>query len=129
MREANIGPFFGCLYPGLCDIARKHGYALTIHGSVVTDLDLVAIPWTEEAVSSLELRTAMADHLGAIDYRGLLTRDNPWFTEQQREQIITREGGNGPEHKPHGRLAWSLYLHAGVKVDLSVMPRSQDRQA
>jgi hypothetical protein len=28
----------------------------------------------------------------------------------------------GAEVKPHGRLAWNLYLDHGAKVDLSVMP-------
>ncbi|MCR6656626.1 MAG: hypothetical protein NVV63_12630 [Opitutus sp.] len=27
------------------------------------------------------------------------------------------------ESKPHGRIAWNLYLGNGCKVDLSVMPR------
>lgn len=122
MKDANIAPFFGCLYPGLCDIARKNGYALTIHGSVVTDLDLVAIPWTPEAVSAQELRDALAKHISGLDYRGLLERDCPWFTPAQIDQLLM-QGQHDPETKPHGRLAWNLYLHAGIKIDLSVMPR------
>lgn len=31
----------------LRDIAREHGYALSVHGSVARDIDIVAIPWVE----------------------------------------------------------------------------------
>jgi len=36
-----------CIYPELADIARKHGYALAIHGSVARDFDLICVPWIE----------------------------------------------------------------------------------
>jgi len=38
LKEPTRAPIFACLYPGLCDIARKHGYALAIHGTVESDL-------------------------------------------------------------------------------------------
>ena len=41
--------WYGAIYAALVPIARKHGYALAIHGSMMTDLDLIAVPWTEEA--------------------------------------------------------------------------------
>lgn len=127
MKPATIAPFYGCLYPGLCDRARELGYALTIHGSVVTDLDLVAIPWTEEAVDTETLVKALFEHLNAVDYRGLLTRDCDWASEKEIDQMVASSNEtNKPESKPHGRKAWNLYLHFGAKVDLSVMPRLPD---
>jgi hypothetical protein len=123
MKAATIAPFYGCLYPGLCDVARKMGYALTIHGSVVTDLDLVAIPWTDDAADAESLVKAMFEHVNAVDYKGLLERDCPWATPSQIEQMVEQSNEtNKPEKKPHGRKAWNLYLHFGAKVDLSVMP-------
>ena len=132
MKDPNIGPMFACLYPGLCDIARNNGYALAIHGSIVTDLDLVAIPWTEAAVPAVDLMLAIRGHLGALDYRSLLRRDCTWATDQNIEQMVAGEqarwkypaGEHDCELKPHGRKAWNLYLQAGVKIDLSVMPRA-----
>ena len=124
MKPANIAPFYGCLYPGLCDIARKLGYAMSIHGSMVTDLDLVAIPWTDAAVPADELVAACFAHLDALDYRQTLTRDVPSLTPEQVDRAV--ESANEtikPEVKPHGRLTWNLYLQYGAKVDLSVMPR------
>lgn len=113
------------MYHGLCDTARKLGYALTIHGTVTTDLDLVAIPWTEEAVTAEELKDALMANIGACGYADLLRRDG--LDENLVTQIMARnEPGteDGGTIKPHGRLSWNLYLFAGAKVDLSVMPRA-----
>lgn len=128
MKPATRAPFYACMYHGLCETARKHGYALTIHGTVTSDLDLVAIPWTEEAVSAVELKDALMAHISAVDYEGLTRRQFP-ENEDLVQQILTKErerkeveDATGATIKPHGRRAWNLYLDAGAKVDLSVMP-------
>lgn len=133
MKDATPAPMFACLYPGLCDVARANGYALAIHGSVITDLDLIAVPWTQAAISGEALMLALMKHLNAVDYRDLLVRQcESWATPEQIDQMVESERArNGDERglldcalKPHGRRAWNLYLHAGVKIDLSVMPLS-----
>jgi hypothetical protein len=91
------------IYPKLAEIAKQHGYALALHGSLQRDLDLIAIPWTAEAVSPTELMSAI---LAAFDLE-------PTHKE--------------PELKPHGRLAWSIPLWWGAYIDLSVMPLLAER--
>ena len=131
MKDPTPAPMFACLYSGLCDVARSHGYALAIHGSVITDLDLIAVPWAPSAISGEDLMLALMKHLNAVDYRDLLVRQcGSWATPEQIDQMAKSErerNGDvrGPLDcalKPHGRRAWNLYLHAGVKIDLSVMP-------
>jgi hypothetical protein len=124
MKPPTRAPFFACLYPGLCDVARKCGYALAIHGTVTTDLDLVAIPWVPEALPADVLMNALMSHLSACGYEDLLRQDLP--EELVRQIMARKEPGTdlGGTLKPHGRIAWNLYLQAGSKVDLSVMPRS-----
>ncbi len=39
------------IYPQLVEEARRHGYALAPHGSLQRDLDLIAVPWSEEAAA------------------------------------------------------------------------------
>lgn len=127
MKGPTRGPIFACLYPGLCQIARRHGYALAIHGTLVGDMDLIAAPWTDEAVSAEELKDALMRHIGACGYDSLLQRESPWLTEEQRRQLCEQQGVgliDTYEAKPHGRKAWNLYLWAGTKVDLSVLPRA-----
>jgi hypothetical protein len=124
MKPATRAPVFACLYPGLCDVARKMGYALSIHGTVTTDLDLVAIPWIEEAGDPTALKDALMHHIGACGYADLLRRQG--HSEELVQQIMARKENrllDGSEAKPHGRLSWNLYMEAGTKVDLSVMPR------
>lgn len=125
MKSPTRAPFFACMYHGLCEIARKHGYALAIHGTVTTDLDLIAVPWTDEAVSAEEVKNALMNHIGACGYADLLRRDG--LSEEHVQQIMERKENkllDGVEAKPHGRLSWNLYMDHGAKVDLSVMPRT-----
>lgn len=125
MKPPNRAPFFCCLYHGLCCIAREHGYALAIHGSVITDMDLVAVPWTDAAVSAEELKCALMAHVMACGYEDLLRNDGT-PEEIIRQIMARREPGteDAGTKKPHGRVAWNLYMASGTKIDLSVMPRN-----
>lgn len=112
------------MYHGLCHVARENGYALAVHGSVTTDFDLVAIPWVNDCADGETLKDKLMAHILACGYDDLLRRDG--LPEEMVRQIIARkEPGTENEGtvKPHGRLAWNLYLYGGSKVDLSVMPR------
>jgi hypothetical protein len=89
------------------EVARDCGYALAVHGSQARDLDLVAVPWTPEAVSAQQL----VDTLCAVV--GLVEKPSEWPVAPN------------PESKPWGRLAWALCGWPGVQyLDLSVAPRA-----
>ena len=75
--------FYTSILAKLRTVAMAHGYALTVHGSLERDLDVVAIPWVEEYCTPDEL----AHHL-AIAACG-----------------IAREGAYDWEQKPGGRIA------------------------
>ena len=123
MKEPNIAPFFVCMYPALCDIARAHGYCLAIHGSVITDMDLVAVPWSDEATNHTILLAAIKEHMEAMEYRELLRQQLPGISDENIGKIVTDQQHEHPAIKPHGRLAYNLYLYHGVKLDISFMPR------
>ncbi len=116
MKEPTLAPVYATLYPGLCDVARSLGYALALHGTLTKDLDLVAIPWTEEAVEDEVLVKALKDHVGACLLHEKLAKETGY--------TITGREGKDPETKPHGRKCWSLHLDNGAYIDLGVMPRS-----
>lgn len=91
--------FYGALYPELREAARHHGYALAVHGSLTKDLDVVAVPWTEDAADNVTLARAVCEAAGGF------------FT-------------GGRDVGPHGRLRYTIHLgKTGGYVDLSVMPR------
>lgn len=107
MKPPTFAPTYVCFYPVLAEIANNHGYALSVHGSVSRDFDLLATPWVEDAKSAEELMQAIADYFGR--YMGRLNSEMiPLST---------------PTKKPHGRLAWAIPIENGAVVDLSVMPR------
>lgn len=123
MKEPTLGPIFACFYQGMCDVSRAHGYALSVHGTLVTDMDLVAVPWTDDAVSAEDLVAAIKRYLGAVSFTDVLA--SAGLSEKQIADHLDALGGRCPTPKPHGRKAWNLYLSTacGAKVDLSVMPR------
>lgn len=103
--------------PQLRSIARGLGYALAVHGSMARDFDLIAVPWTPEAVTADELADVICQTVNG-------------HVRKLEGQIID----HNPGLKPHGRKAYSFYLcefegsSYGPYIDLSVMPREQDRE-
>ena len=106
------------LLPALREIARQHGYALAVHGSLERDIDLVAIPWRESATSASRLMRQIFTACDAI--MGSATGPQGW-TEFQNRPAPSGALPN-PDVKAHGRLAWSILFGSGPYLDISVMP-------
>jgi len=100
--RAAFPALYSAIWPDLVATARARGYALLIHGSLRRDLDLVAVPWTDDAVPCGELVDAVR---AACDGWVGDTISGRWTL------------------KPHGRKAWTIILHGHATIDLSVMPR------
>lgn len=94
-------------YARALTIIRKmgadYGYAIAIHGSGIKDLDLIAIPWTEQARDPQHLVDWICDVLN-----------------------LRNMDGEKPMKKPHGRLAYALHFqhfHGDPRyIDFCVMP-------
>ena len=95
--------------PAIREVARFNGYAVAVHGSLKRDIDLIAVPWTDQAIPPDELMQAIK---GAIS--GVLGN------------CITI---GEPGIKPHGRTAYTL-VHPGFagEIDLSVVPPAPSHQ-
>ncbi len=108
------------LYGSFKEKAAELGYALAVHGSMQRDFDLIAIPWTGEAVEAETLVESLREMCG-----GFIVEDGTpggrWSAEQGKFVEATV---NNPAIKPHGRLAWEIHLGGQPSIDLSVMPRS-----
>lgn len=95
--------------------AKWKGYSIAVHGSLERDIDLVAVPWVETAASQVRLFEAVFAAVSRIASNAYIRND-----PDADPNDYTRRS---PEPKPHGRLAWSIYLGDGRSyVDLSVMP-------
>lgn len=111
---------FAWMVPTLSQLARTHGYALGLHGSMNRDLDLIAVPWTDQASPAEVLVEAIRAAVdGKIDTMAHIGPGDP-AADAIREN---------PQAKPHGRLAWSIYFCGRMfYIDLSVMPRTGDTE-
>lgn len=96
--------FFGILQ----GIANKHGYALAVHGSFTRDMDLIAVPWTEEAAPHLDMLREMFRVIG-------------WSSSDAEEVPYHGE----VEQKPHGRVAYTIHTGGGGYVDISIIQLQQ----
>ena len=110
-RSSAFGLVFAAALPTLRDVAKAHGYALAVHGSMHRDLDLIACPWVEDAAEPQVLADALREAV-----KGRFTWQNRSFED--------------PSPRPHGRLAYAFYLDReswqgqdGPFIDLSIMPR------
>src|SRR6185369_13919559 len=106
------GAAYVALYPMLVQIARRHGYALAVHGSLHRDFDLIAVPWVEEASDPLTLIKAIKKATRTV-------------TSHEEFDHLVKDCQ--PGQKPHGRVAYSLHVtnHGmyGGYLDISVMPK------
>lgn len=80
-------------------ICRAAGYAVAVHGSMQTDLDLVAFPWTNKATTP------------------------KYLVKRLCEALDISPSENSPFPKPHGRIVYTLNWMGAGYVDLSIMPR------
>ncbi len=93
--------------------ARELGYAVGVHGTLKRDIDLIACPWTNEAVEAGIL---------AEELRLVAAKINGYAFLNPREDDRHHRDGQ-PGYKPWGRLCWSFHLGGGPYIDLSVMPK------
>ena len=94
--------FYAILFDRFKKTAADLGYALTVHGSMASDMDLIAIPWTEEAVEAEVLVKAISDEMGPTIWK---------------DYHIAEKA-----NKPHGRVAYTLSWYSDWFIDLSIMP-------
>lgn len=104
------------LYPLLLQVAKRHGYALAVHGSLHKDFDLIAVPWVEEASDPVTLVKA-------------IKRATRTVTHNEETDHLSKDCA--PTRKPHGRIAYSLHVTNsgmyGGYLDISVMPKKMRR--
>lgn len=89
------------LLPVLREVARQCGYAIAVHGSLERDIDLVAIPWCDMAMTTDYLIDRLYGVVQVV--LGPATLD---------DAVV----------KPHGRKALTMRFCGHHYIDLSVMP-------
>lgn len=108
-------PLYEKLIEPLRARARELGYALGVHGTLKRDIDIIACPWTSEAVEANELAEQL--RLVALKVHGAA-----YMTGREGNDPFHQEGCLG--FKAHGRRTWCFHLGGGPYLDISVMPRT-----
>lgn len=80
-----IDPDYARIFTKARIYADQYGYSCCVQGSTTRDLDLLIVPWTEQAV---------ADDLHRIVN----------MIAMSEKLVLT----GSPSNRPHGRLAWTL---------------------
>lgn len=93
---------YSILFNPMKKAALELGYALTIHGSMHSDMDLIAVAWVEDAKPVEELVKAISDCLGKTIWKDHHFKD--------------------PKIKPHGRIVYTLSIFRDWYIDLSIIP-------
>ena len=107
---------FNRLIEPLRETAHKLGYALAVHGSLVRDIDLIACPWTRDAVPANELAEAIGRKAEEVIGTAFL------LPHETDDYFLA----GCPGAKAHQRLGWTFHLGGGPYIDLAVMPRVPD---
>lgn len=104
--------FYAAIWPALQFVARSCGYCLLTHGTLKTDIDLVAVPWRDHAISQDRLAKKIQETAKAI----IGTAD---------------DRKHAPTKKPSGRVAYSFHLTPpetrGPYIDLSIFPPIKEK--
>lgn len=93
--------FYALIYNDLKQVAVNNGYALAIHGSLTSDMDLIAVPWTIDAKHYKTLVKELNQLLG----------DTVW-----KEHNLTNA-----VNQPHNRITYILSIGGGNYIDLSII--------
>lgn len=104
-EEINMNPkatFYAVLYADFRKTAIECGYALALHGSMVRDMDLIAVAWTEDAKPVEELVSKINDCIGNTIWKERNLRDK--------------------ELRMHGRITYTICIMGDWFIDLSVIP-------
>lgn len=92
--------FYACIWPDFRNAALDCGWALGLHGSLASDIDIMAMPWVPEAKPVEVLISALENCL--------LKPNNEFFN-------TTKSYG------PHNRTIYTIPIWADYYIDINVI--------
>ena len=93
--------FYACMWEDIRQCAMDCGWAVSLHGSLASDMDIMAMPWVDNAVSFKEM----------IDRVSKLFKDN----DISSQYVITYN------EKPHNRVVATVPIFADFYLDISTI--------
>lgn len=94
--------FYAAMWGDFRKAALDKGWALGLHGSLASDMDIMAMPWTEDACAPLDMIDALIDCF-----------DKP-------EEITLHR----PTQMPNRRIVFTLSIWADFYLDINIIEYS-----
>ena len=92
--------FYACIWPDLVSAALDCGWALGLHGSLASDMDIMAMPWTDDA-DEVEI---------------MLKKLQECFTENKLVKSIRKS-----TDKPNGRIVYGIPIWDDFYLDINII--------
>lgn len=107
MNNKSLNPkpmFYACVLEDLRKTAEENGYALAIHGSCASDLDLIAVRWNNTYSKPNKLVKCFLKKLS-----------NYAFNQVKFEELTT------PEHRYKNQIHYTIPIISDWYIDLTVI--------
>jgi hypothetical protein len=93
--------FYACMWNDFRQAALQCGWALGLHGSLASDMDIMAMAWTENAKPVEEMIAALEDCMTKPDERDFKTTCST--------------------DKPNNRVVYTIHIFADFYLDVNVI--------
>lgn len=93
--------FYACIWDDLRNSAMDCGWALGLHGSLKSDMDIMAMPWVEGAKPVEEMVQALSDCFTENPYKGTHLIPN--------------------YKKPNNRVVYTMTIWADFHLDINII--------
>jgi len=97
--------FYASMWPDLKEAALNYGWALGLHGSLSSDMDIMAMPWTDDAKPVDDMIKALSDCF----------TENPF----KNQHTVPSYG------KPNGRVVYTMTIWSDFYLDINVIQFKQ----
>lgn len=93
--------FYACMWDDFRQAAMDCGWALGLHGSLASDMDIMAMPWTENATSADDMIKYM---IGKC------------FSGNRMAKFVKHDG-----EKPNNRVVYTISIFSDFYLDINVI--------
>jgi len=93
--------FYASIWPDIMKAAHECGWALGLHGSLASDMDIMAMPWTEDATPVETMIQALSDCFVG----------SPW----KEYHTVPHRG------KPNSRVVYTMSIWSDWYLDINVI--------
>lgn len=93
--------FYACIWNDIRQCAMDSGWAVALHGSLASDMDIMAMPWVEEADT----------------FEGLIEKISKLFSDNDlsKQYVITYD------EKSYGRVVATIPIFSDFYLDISTI--------